>query len=464
MRRALVNTMKAIALLSAATCEFATPRAAMAYIIADRWQTTASGAVLQGRPITLTWSLAPDGTPIPDREPSSLVSFLDECFGVSQPELEFTQRAWFPVLESAFDRWSSLGGITFAYEPHDDGAPINYAEGALGVRSDVRLAAAPVDGPGGTLASSQYPDGGDIVLDADERSRFSNPEGNYLRLRNVLMHEIGHALGLDHVVSSDANFLMETSLNLSFDGPQIDDVRGLHYLFGDRYERSNGGAGNNNAVHATPLGVLSPASSIALGADGNAASVSPTAVDFVSISGLGDVDFFSFDISAPLWLDVDLTPRGGRFRQGEPGSAEVLIDANASSNLMLSLYDGAGALVDSVDNKTPGGSDILSNVYLPAAGRYFIRINGSRERAQLYELTIRAPAQHAPEPASLSLAMVLLCAGSPLRRLRKRNGGSPWFCSYRSTAGRPRGPAGESRPANRQARHAVTAHFCEFSQ
>jgi serralysin len=387
-----------------------------AFVAADRWASTAtSGAAVQGRPVTLTWSLVPDKTPIPEREPSNLVAMLDHLFGVVASEGDLTHRPWFPAISSAFERWSELGGVTFEFEPYDDGAALNVTAGALGVRGDVRLAASRGDGFGNTLASSQYPDSGDIVLDRDEGPRFANGAENYLRLRNALMHEIGHALGLDHVLSSDADFLMEPSLSVSFDGPQIDDIRGLHYLYGDALERSHGGAGNGSAALASPLGLLPSGEVVRRGADaGEGTEVIPQATDFLSISSRFDLDFFSIDVAGPGRLDVEVVARAGRYRQSAMGQPEVLVEANASSPLSVALYDAKNMLLHTA-GPSWGGSR-LDDVFLPMAGRYFIQVSGVRERVQLYELDVRVRGAHLPEPASATLAAGLLCATSLLRR------------------------------------------------
>lgn len=417
MRPAETITFRRIAALAAMACGVVSPHVALGYVVADRWENTASGSAgVRGEPVTLTWSLVPDGTPIADRGSSSLTKFLDVGFGVTQRSGEIAQRSWFPVLQAAFDRWSALGGVSFVYEPHDDGALLHSSQGALGVRGDVRLAAAPADGPGNSLASSQYPDGGDVVLDADEVARFANAEANYLRLRNVLMHEIGHALGLDHVVSSDASFLMEQSLSVSFDGPQLDDVRGLHFLYGDRFERALGDAGNGAAALAIPLGSIATSQAVSVGADAGSTTVRSSMTDFASISGRGDVDYYSFAVTAPLRIDVELKPRGGRYRQAAVGGIETLIDAGASSSLTLQLYDSNQSLIANLENPLRGASEVLDDLLLPSAGTYFVRISGSRDRAQLYELTLQGNALHAPEPTAAALAWGVLCASSPFRR------------------------------------------------
>ena len=153
------------------------------------------------------------------------------------------------------------------YEPADDGLDLGGFPGLLGVRGDIRVGGAVIDGPGGVLGSNGFPNDGDMILDTGEWTAFSNPAGDYLELRNVVMHEHGHGLGLSHVESSDAAFLMEPFFDISFDGPQLDDIRGLHRAYGDAWEKSHDGQGNNSVMNATPLGPLLSGVTLSLGRD-----------------------------------------------------------------------------------------------------------------------------------------------------------------------------------------------------
>ena len=195
-----------------------------------RWSSTATdGSGLgQGDPTTITWGLVPDGLSISGAvgeptSPSNLRAFLDGIYGVGD---------WLPIFQQVFDRWQGLTGITYVYEPNDDGAAFANSSGVVGVRADVRIGGHLIDGNSGILAYNYYPNGGDMVIDTAD-SFFDNTSGNSIRLRNVLAHEHGHGMGLRHVCPVNQTKLMEPYLTTSFDGPQHDDILGANRSYGD---------------------------------------------------------------------------------------------------------------------------------------------------------------------------------------------------------------------------------------
>lgn len=401
---------------------------AAAYLPTGRWSETASGITgTQGTPITLTWSLIPDGTPIRGTGPSNLIARFDELFQVFSPPESLPQRSWFPFFDAAFQRWSQVGGIHFVYEPHDDGAEAPDAPGVLGVRGDVRIGGTYLDGPLGTLANSTLPNGGDVFLDTADTAFFGLSDGNHLQLRNVLMHELGHALGLLHIVSSTDELLMEPVLSTLIDGPQLDDIRGIHWHYGDALEKTNNGLGNNTPSTATHLGLLSPGGGLTVGtsaARGHGQFVAPHETDFVSISRSADIDVYSFSIHTPIVLDIMLSPLGGVFRQGEVGGTEVLFDANARNNLSLALYANDGTTLIQAANNAPAGQvEYLSDISLSAPGTYFVFVTGASIHVQLYQLQLFAEPSPPVLPGDFNLDDVVDAADYVLwRSLLGRSG------------------------------------------
>lgn len=374
---------------------FACAASSLAYVPDDRWSTTTSGSTGNyGDPATLAWSLVPDGTRIPGEENSNLINYLDDLFNVSANSTDLTNRPWFSLVEESFTRWSDLSGLTFVYEPNDTGSSLETSSGVLGTRGDIRIGGAYLDGADGTLAYAYLPDIGDLVVDTGETTFYSNSSNNYLHLRNVLMHEIGHALGLLHVESSSESLLMEPTINLSIDGPQLDEIRGIQGLYGDAYEKSNNGLGNGSYLRATDLGQLVSGGDLAIGTDATGGqTVLATESDFVSISESTDYDYYSFTIDAASLVDLTLTPLGGVFSQAVEGGAESVFDANSRNDLQLALYDTDGTTLLKLANETGlGGVEQLSNLELSSAGTYYARVSGSTSSMQLYELQLSATA------------------------------------------------------------------------
>jgi serralysin len=367
----------------------------------DPWVQTASGSRANGNgtPATITWSIVPDGTTAisntdtNDMAPSNLISFMNSNFGGSSGQTNLTLQPWFHILSDAFGRWSQLGGLNFVYEPHDDGAlhPGDNNDGVLGVRGDIRLAGANVDGTGTVLAFTYLPEGGsDMVIDTSETNFLKNSSTNFINYRNTLMHEIGHALGVLHV-STTTDLLMEPTINTSFDGPQLDEVRAVQFFFGDANERSNGGLGNGVAAFATGLGGIAPDATKTIGAAANVPTqaISPTATDFMSISNNTDTDFYSFTVSGSSLLEATLTPRGGVFDQAAQAQVPTSFNANARNNLALTIFSSDGTSVLATAATQPaGGTESIIKLLLPAAGQYFARVAGVEDTIQLYQLSL----------------------------------------------------------------------------
>lgn len=370
--------------------------AANAYVPDTRWSTTASGTTgAEGSPITLTWGFARDGNSIPNESNSNLIAYLDGLFNVSSGGNNLAQRPWFDLFQSSFARWSELGGITFIYEPNDDGRRLTSANGARGVRADIRIGGANIDGPNSTLAYTYLPNNGDMVVDTGETTFYANSANNYRQLRNTIMHELGHAFGLSHVESNSSALLMEPFISTGFDGPQLDDIRGLHGYYGDAFEKTNNVQGNDAYTQATDLGTLSMGGSLMIGADafGTSQAVGAGETDFVSITNTSDADFFAFSVPAASTFSVTLTPLGGSFTQGAEGDPQSSFDANARNDLSLAVYDRNGtSLLASANATTAGQAEQLSGIALSAAGRYFLRITGASDSVQLYQLSLSASA------------------------------------------------------------------------
>jgi serralysin len=387
------------------------------------WSTTSGGSSPFGEQAILTWSMVRDGTTLPQgvgepSSPSNLIAFLDGIHhgGPGPGGNDLTQRDWFPLVKSAFDRWDAVSAIRFSFESNDDGVHLGSSAGILGVRGDHRLGGHSIDGTTSptTVAYNFFPQNADMVIDTDEVGRMGNPGLNYVRFRNTLMHEIGHGLGLNHLASTGNNFLMEATLDATIDGPQFDDILGIHRLYGDRFEELGG---NDTPAISTNLGSLLVGQAFALGADANDAVVSPTDVDFVSINMTADVDYFRFTANAAGTLNIVLTPMGSSYQEGPQGGTQTAFHAAAQNDLSLFLYDSTG--VNLLALSAGAGMGLPENILgfsVPAASNYMVRVAGAQDIAQFYQLDIAL----LPEPAAALLVMLgsVVLAG---QRPRSRN-------------------------------------------
>jgi hypothetical protein len=139
------------------------------------------------------------------------------------------------------------------------------------------------------------------------------------------------------------------------------------------------------------LGLLATNGNLAIGtgAEGATQGISAAETDFVSITDSFDFDYYSFSITSPAALDLSLTPRGGVFTQGTEDGQQATFNANARNDLSLSLFDRDGTtLLSSINNVGPGQTESLSAFNLPAAGEYFVRVDGANDAIQLYQLEL----------------------------------------------------------------------------
>jgi len=379
-----------------ASARLASPTAA--YIADDRWSTTATNGFIAssspptpGVPATITWSFAPDGTLIPGNTsgstlPSNLISFLDDPdnWGPGPGGTDYTLRPWFPIFQQSFDRLSALSGVTYVYEPNDNGVSFtsgSSGRGVLGVRGDVRLGGKSYGAGSNTLASNFFPDFGEMMINTDQASFFTSSSNSYRRFRNTLMHEAMHGLGISHVESSSSGFLIEPTLSTAFDGPQLDDVLAIQRLYREK------GGGNDSTARATPLGTVPRGQSRSIGTLGNSTVISSTQTDFVSIDDDSDIDFFSFTIDEPLDVRLVLTPKGTTYQVGPQNGTQSAFNSLAVSNLSLALFAPNGTTLLSGANANAAGLG-ESVVEQLDPGTYFARVTGAQNNIQLYQLSV----------------------------------------------------------------------------
>ena len=348
----------------------------------NRWTTTATNGsgLTRGQPCTITWSYVPDGTTIPGNggEPASASSLFAWLNGIYSGGFN----EWHGLFQQIFDRWSALSGITYVYQPTDDGATFPSSAGAVGVRGDVRISAHPIDGNFNILAYNFFPNTGDMVIDAGD-SFFTGMGNNSRRFRNVVAHEHGHGIGFNHVCPINQTKLMEPIASTSFDGPQHDDTLGGQRQYGDDLE-DNDTAATASAIAAT------------------------VTLDDVSIDDASDVDYYRFTAGSGASATVTMTPIGFTYLEGPQNSngscsAGTSFNSLTLNDLGIQLIGSNGTTVLATANGNPAGQpETLTNIALPSAGSYFVRVSGGGvAEAQLYRLALTVTGGSFPTGAEL---------------------------------------------------------------
>jgi len=363
--------------------------------LSSRWTSTATnpGPLAQGQATTITWSIVPDGTPIPGfggepAAPSNLRAFMDGIYGSAA--LPLASKPWVQLIDGVFARWSQLAGLTYVYEANDDGGTFSNIPtvngGVLGVRGDVRIGGHFIDGNSGTLAYNFFPNTGDMVIDTGDNT-YTNTTGTSLRLRNIVAHEHGHGLGFSHLESASDQFLMEPFLATTFDGPQLDDILAAQRGYGDVFEKLGG---NDTTATATDLGIINAGSTVTRGTLGSASVVAATGIDFLSIDDVSDTDFFRFTVAADRVATVTLVPQGLTYQEGPQGGPEAPLNTRTLSDLSLQILGTDGVSILGTANTQPAGSnEVLTNIPLLSAGTYYVRVTGAATNVQMYQLSVQ---------------------------------------------------------------------------
>ncbi|MEM8494056.1 MAG: matrixin family metalloprotease [Planctomycetota bacterium] len=359
----------------------------------DRWLQTATDGNTgpRGTPITLTWSVVPDGTRN-GGQVSDLVSYLDSQWSVvgGDPN-DVSTRPWLVPIQQGLERWGQLAGIDYVFQNNDDGADFNDTNvGVLGQRGDVRIRGIRFGSglPASVLAFNAFPDGGDMTLDTGENSAYGPSSGAGRFFRNIIAHEHGHGLGLGHLIGT--NNLMSPGIGTRFDGPQFHDILVAQRNYGDVLEKDGG---NDEFATATDWGALAIGGTLVIGTDApdlGAASIeiAATQTDFVSIDGSSDVDVFAFTVDGRSQANFTLNPRGPRYNAGPEDTTPMSFNASERSDLTLEIFDANGVRLSRLNTGGLGDSETIAGFKLPEAGTYYARVAGTQDQIQMYSFEV----------------------------------------------------------------------------
>lgn len=138
------------------------------------------------------------------------------------------------IINTAMNTWANVSGFTNLGQVADANVGFGAAESAGGQYGDIRIGAVYIDGSSGVLAHAYQPGteaifgaggtiAGDMHLDSSE------DWVNTFDLSSVILHELGHSLGLNH--SEDVNSIMypyySGALTLG-----TDDIAGIQSIYG----------------------------------------------------------------------------------------------------------------------------------------------------------------------------------------------------------------------------------------
>jgi hypothetical protein len=131
------------------------------------------------------------------------------------------------ALQTALNAWSAVARVTFT------------PTSTPGLSRSIDFSFGNIDGPGGTLAVGYYPNdlnrepvAGDIQFDASESWEVGNGRGSAaFDLVLTAVHEIGHALGLDHSSTPGSIMADTVSASQSYSGLNASDVTAIRGLY-----------------------------------------------------------------------------------------------------------------------------------------------------------------------------------------------------------------------------------------
>jgi len=129
------------------------------------------------------------------------------------------------LFQDAFNRWSNATAL-------------NFFETTSFNRSDIRIAFLTLDGKGGTVGGSYINNSvnvGSVYLDADEQWVLPSEnvvEEDDVDLESVVMHQVGHLLGLGHSSVEEAIMYPIVLQEKKIELVNVDDLQRIQEIYG----------------------------------------------------------------------------------------------------------------------------------------------------------------------------------------------------------------------------------------
>lgn len=336
----------------------------------------------------LTFSFVTEGASY-DGQPSELGARITGTFGAGNEDLGFE------FMRQAFAAWRKYTGISYS-EVGDDGAERVNDLPRTSLRGDIRVGGSPRGVPS-FLANARYPNGGgDILFNTSywDAGALASTANSYRYLRNVLAHELGHAVGHAHSVPCTNTKLMEPFIFTGQDMLLQDDIRAGQRNNGDRF------AFNTDALGAQDFGDLTSRSILERDLSTNGVS---------ALQG-ADRDWFRFTLTAARTVTITAQPRGASFSNGAQSTdcnSDLLstVDSLRAGNLAVTLYNSDGTAQIATASSAAAGNAETINAGTLQPGTYTVRVidqgpnSTVNQFVQLYDLTIRVNSFRAPPQA-----------------------------------------------------------------